>query len=114
MSEFTGRDHDNALVRPYVLATDRGDPGPVPEVVEPHPTGVVLVVDGHTRLEVTSNIGHTGLTGLTVIRGETGVTVALPPPTVDALRLALAEATPIPYLPAARGIPESAEGGGRR
>jgi hypothetical protein len=103
MSKFAGRCHDNALVRPYVLSADPGDPGPLPAVVEPFPTtSVVLVVDGHTRLEVTADIGHTGLTGLTVVRGETGVTVALPPPTVDALRLALAQTTPGPY-PAAEG-----------
>ena len=108
MSDFTGRCHDNALVRSHVLAADPGDPGPLPEVVEPYPrTSVVLVVSGHTRLEVTADVGHTGLTGLTVVRDETGVTVALPPPTVDALRLALAQTTPGLY-------PGTAEGGARR
>jgi hypothetical protein len=93
MSEFTGRDQSNALVLPYVLAYDPGDPGPVPEVVEPAPSSVVLVVGAHTSVDVTRNVGRTGLTGLTVTRGESSVTVALPPPTVAALRQALAEAT---------------------
>jgi hypothetical protein len=83
------------IVRPYVpparAATDPGDPGPIP----PHPRSstTVLPVDQHVTLGVTRNVGYTGRTGLTVVKGETTMTVALPATTVHALRAALYRAT---------------------
>jgi hypothetical protein len=113
MTDKADRLQPTALVRPYVLAPP-ADPGPLPDVLEPRSPSVVLVVGPHTAVDVTSNIGNTGVTGLTVTRGETSVTVALPPPTVDALRDALAEAAPSPYLPTAPAAPEPARGGDPR
>lgn len=86
-----------SIIRPYVMGgrvdgADAGpyDPGPVP-TPEPRPSTTVLPVGSHATVAVTTNIGYTGYTGLTVTRGETSVTVALP-------TLVLATATPVPYV----------------
>lgn len=59
-----------------------------------------VVVSPRVQVRVTADVGRTGLTGLTVETGAgDSVTVALPPPCVDALLEALAAATPVSYVP---------------
>jgi hypothetical protein len=77
------------------------DPGPVPPVVEPHPGRATLIpVSATGAVEITTNIGNTGRTGLTIV-GRFGelTTVALDGPAVDALLEALAAHSPVPYVP---------------
>ncbi|MGH3680128.1 MAG: hypothetical protein ACRDT2_07735 [Natronosporangium sp.] len=81
---------------------DGVDPGPVPAVVEPETFGnaTTIVVSPRAQVRVTADVGRTGLVGLTVeTAGGDSVTVALPPPCVDAVLEALAAAAPVPYLP---------------
>lgn len=66
----------------------------MPEVVEPEPVEQTMVVDPHTQLGVTENVDHTGLTGLTIRRGEVEATAPLNALQVDEL-LRLLGSTPL-------------------
>lgn len=113
MVEYQG----TSLVRPYVLggrvAGAAGapvhDPGPVPP--DPHPATITIPAGRSGSVGVTRNVGYTGRTGLTVTRGQTSVTVALPAEVVDALLVVLHADTGVPYEPTDPA--ELAEGGGR-
>lgn len=82
--------------------SDVGDPGPLPEVVEPDGNRRITTVAAspNVRVSVIENVGHTGRVGLSLMTatGEV-ITAALDSAAVDVLLEALAAAVPVPYVP---------------
>lgn len=89
---------------PLAAGADGYDPGPLPTVVEPQPAhSTTLVVGSQAAVAIVENIGGTGLTGLSVRRGETEVSLALPPASVEQVAEALLGTLPAALVPTGDG-----------